>query len=88
MASSLDQAGTFTKTVEDAVILSEYLASYDPNDATSINRKDIQNWKKALEKEDLSGLKIAMVKEFFQEGLDEEVKEKILQASEKIKELG
>jgi len=67
MASSLDQAGTFTKTVEDAVILSEHLASYDPHDATSINRKDIQNWKKALEKQNLSGLKIAIVKEFFQE---------------------
>jgi len=88
MASSLDQAGTFTKTVEDAVILSKYLAWYDENDATSIARNDIENWKKALEKQNLSWLKIALPKDFFGEWLQQGVKEKILQIVEKIKELG
>ena len=87
MASSLDQAGTFTKTVEDAVILSKFLAGYDENDATSINRNDLSKWDEALTKEDLSELKIALPEEFLQEGIQQGVKEKILEAVEKIKSL-
>ena len=87
MASSLDQAGTFTKTVEDAVILSKYLAWYDENDATSIKREDIENWDKALEKKDLNWLKVALPKEFLGEWIQQSVKEKILEAVEKIKQL-
>ena len=88
MASSLDQAWTFTKTVEDAVILSKAIAGYDVNDATSIKRKDLSSWDEALEKKDLSWLKIALPKDFFGEWLQEGVKQKILEAVEKIKELG
>ena len=88
MASSLDQAWTFTKTVEDAVILSKAIAGYDKNDATSIKREDLSSWDEALEKKDLSWLKVALPKDFFGEWLQEGVKEKILEAVEKIKELG
>ncbi len=87
MASSLDQAWTFTKTVEDAVILSKYLACYDENDATSVKRNDIESWEKALEKKDIKELKIAVIEEFFEEWISEEVKEKILETVEKIKQL-
>ena len=87
MASSLDQAGTFTKTVEDAVILSKAIAGYDENDATSIDRKDLFSWNKALEEKDLSWLKVALPKDFFGEWLQEGVKEKILETVEKIKSL-
>jgi len=88
MASSLDQAWTFTKTVEDAVILSKAIAGYDKNDATSIKREDLSSWDEVLEKKDLSWLKVALPKDFFGEWLQEGVKEKILEAVEKIKELG
>ena len=87
MASSLDQAWTFTKTVEDCVILSKVLASYDENDATSIKRDDLNKWDEALQKQDLKWLKVALPKEFLGEWLQEWVKNKILEAVEKIKSL-
>jgi len=87
MASSLDQAWTFTKTVEDAVILSKILASYDKNDATSVKRNDLHTWKEALKKEKIDNLKIALPKEFFQEWIQKWVKEKILEIVDKIKQL-
>jgi len=87
MASSLDQAGTFTKTVEDAVILSKALAWYDENDATSVKREDISSWDEALQKTDLKWLKIALPEEFLWEWLQNWVKEKILEAVERIKQL-
>ena len=37
-ASSLDQIGTFTKTVEEAALLLEIIAGHDPRDNTSIDR--------------------------------------------------
>ena len=79
MASSLDQAWTLTKTVEDAIILSKYIASYDENDSTSISRNDIKKWENSLLKKDLKWIKIAVVKEFFWDWLSEEVKNKILE---------
>lgn len=88
MASSLDQAWTFTKTVEDAVILSEVLASYDVNDATSVKRDDIKTWKEALWKTDISNLKIALPKEFLAEWVQAGVKESVLDAVETAKKLG
>jgi len=88
MASSLDQAWTFTKTVEDTVILSKLLAWYDVNDATSIKRNDINKWDEALNKTDLKWLKIALPEEFLWEWLQQWVKEKILEIVEKIKQLG
>ncbi len=88
MASSLDQAWTFTKTVEDTIILSKAIAGYDVNDATSIKRDDFNKWDEALTKSDLKGLKVALPKEFLAEWVQEGVKEKILEAVEKIKSLG
>lgn len=88
MASSLDQAWTFTKTVEDAVILSKLLASYDENDATSVKRNDLSTWDEALTKENLKSLKVALPKEFLAEWIQQWVKTKILEVVEKIKSLG
>ena len=87
MASSLDQAWTLTKTVEDAVILSKAIASYDENDATSIDRKDIYTWEEALKKEIIKWIKIAVPKEFLWEWLQKWVKDSIIDAIEKAKEL-
>lgn len=87
MASSLDQAWTFTKTVEDAVILSKSIASYDENDATSIERKDIENWEESLKKEDIKWMKIAVPQEFLWEWIQGWVKTSILDAIKKTKEL-
>jgi aspartyl-tRNA(Asn)/glutamyl-tRNA(Gln) amidotransferase subunit A len=78
MASSLDQAGPMTKSVEDAAILLKYISGHDDNDATS-SEKEVPDYGKNL-KNNLSGLKIGVPKEFFAEGLDPMV-EKIIRNS-------
>ena len=85
-ASSLDQIGPITKDVRDSAILLNIIAGHDEKDTTSadIEKKD---YTRAL-KNDVKGLKIAVPKEFFGEGINKEVKETLEQAIEKYKELG
>ena len=85
-ASSLDQIGPITKDVEDAAILLNLIAGHDEKDTTSadIPKKD---YTKNL-KNDISGKKIGVPKEFFGEGINAEVKEKLQQAIDTYKELG
>ncbi len=86
MASSLDCPWTLTKTVKDAAILYEAMNSGDKLENTSLPWKDIIN-PKIFEKKDLKWFKIWVPKEYFEEGLDKWVKEKIEDAIEKLKEL-
>lgn len=85
-ASSLDQIGPITKDVKDAAILLSIIAGHDEKDSTSANipKKD---YTKALTN-NVKGLKIGIPKEFFGEGINEEVKEALNKAIEKYKELG
>ena len=85
-ASSLDQIGPITKDVEDAAMLLNVITGHDEKDTTSENREKV-DYTKAL-KNDVKGLKIGIPKEFFAEGINSEVKEKLEQAIEKYKELG
>ena len=85
-ASSLDQIGPITKDVKDSAMLLNLIAGHDEKDTTSVN-KEKADYVKAL-KNDVKGLKIGVPKEFFGEGINEEVKEKLEQAIEKYKELG
>ena len=60
MASSLDQVGTLTKTVDDAAILLDAIKWYDPNDATSNTKAD-----EAIAKDiPIKGMKVALPTEF------------------------
>ncbi len=85
-ASSLDQIGPITKDVKDAAILLNVIAGHDEKDTTSVDipKKD---YVKALTG-NIKGLKIGVPKEFFGEGINEEVKSSLLKAIEKYKELG
>ena len=85
-ASSLDQIGPITKDVEDAAILLNVIAGHDERDTTSENREKV-DYTKCL-KNDVKGLKIGIPREFFGEGINEEVKEKLEAAIEKYKEMG
>jgi len=85
-ASSLDQIGPITKDVRDNALLMNIISGYDPNDSTSINI-EAPDYTKALVK-DIKGLKIALPKEYFVQGLDKEIKEIIEEAVNKLKELG
>ena len=85
-ASSLDQIGPITKDVEDSAILLNLIAGHDEKDTTSadIAKKD---YTKNL-KNNIKGKKIGVPKEFFGEGINAEVKEKLQEAMETYKELG
>ncbi len=85
-ASSLDQIGPITKDVTDSAILLNIIAGHDEKDTTSSNKPKI-DYTKSL-KNDVKGLKIGVPKEFFGEGINEEVKQSLQLAIEKYKELG
>ncbi len=85
-ASSLDQIGPITKDVTDCAMLLNVIAGHDEKDSTSV-KKDKIDYTKNL-KDGVKGLKIAVPKEFFGEGINEEVKEIINKAIEKYRELG
>ncbi len=85
-ASSLDQIGPITKDVQDAAILTGIIAGYDPKDSTSINQS-VPDYTKSLTGE-IKGLKIGIPKEYFVEGMDNEVKSIIEEAINKLKNLG
>ena len=85
-ASSLDQIGPITKDVRDAAMLLNIIAGHDKKDTTSTDRPKV-DYTKAL-KNDVKGLKIGVPKEFFGEGINEEVKEQLQKAIETYKELG
>ena len=61
-ASSLDQIGPLTRTVEDSALAYDVMAGHDPKDSTSIDRA-VEPTASAL-REDLRGLKVGIVKEF------------------------
>ena len=85
-ASSLDQAGTFTQTAEDSALMLNVMAGFDEKDSTSIE-KDLPDYTANLN-QDLKGLKIGLPKEYFGEGLDAGVAEKVEQAIDEYKKLG
>ena len=85
-ASSLDQIGPITKDVRDCALLLNIIAGHDEKDTTSCNRDNI-DYTKAL-KNDVKGMKIAVPKEFFAEGINQEVKSKLEEAVKIYKELG
>jgi aspartyl-tRNA(Asn)/glutamyl-tRNA(Gln) amidotransferase subunit A len=67
-ASSLDQAGTLTFTARDAAMLLTAMAGFDPRDSTSVDTP-VHDYLGALD-QPLQGLKIGLLKEFFDAGLD------------------
>jgi len=67
-ASSLDQAGTLTQSAKDAALLLRAMAGFDPKDSTSVDAP-VPDYVGALD-QPLTGLKIGLLKEFFDTGLD------------------
>jgi len=86
MASSLDTIGPITKTVEDAAVVLKHIAGNDKSDATTPSVQ-VDDYPKLI-KRDIKGLKIGIPKEYFIEGVDEEVKTIVQSSIEKFKELG
>ncbi len=85
-ASSLDQAGTLTRTAKDAAILLNDMASYDAKDSTCIER-EVPDYTATLQ-DSLQGLKIGIPKEYFAEGLHPEAAAHIEAAIKVYESLG
>lgn len=87
MWSSLDQVWTLTKTVEDGVLLLDSICWHDPKDATSQNLNDTEEWYKSLKIDNIKNYKIAVVNDYFNEWIEENVKNRVLETIETIKSL-
>lgn len=75
-ASSLDQIGPMTRTVKDNAKVLEIISGLDSNDMTSAPVA-VPEYSKIITG-DVKGLKIALPKEYFGEGIDEDVKKSVL----------
>ncbi len=86
LASSLDQIGIFTKTVEDCAEVLHKISGHDKKDSTSV-KKTVTNYPEQL-KQKLPKLKLGVPKEFFVDGMDKEVEKVIRKALDKYSEMG
>ena len=84
--SSLDQIGPVAKDVSDCAAVLEVLASHDPKDSTSMERGDC-DFTSALS-EDVRGMRIGIPESYFGQGLDQEVKDAVLDAAGILGEKG
>ena len=85
-ASSLDHIGPLAKTVKDAAIVLRTIAGRDPMDSTSADLP-VPDYVAELEKP-VRGLKLGVAKEYFGDGLDDEVRHAVESAIDKLKSLG
>jgi aspartyl-tRNA(Asn)/glutamyl-tRNA(Gln) amidotransferase subunit A len=85
-ASSLDQVGPITRDVRDCALLLQAIAGYDPADSTSVNTP-VPDYQAGLTG-DLKGLRIGLPQEYFIEGLDDDVRKAVEQATATYRDLG
>ncbi len=85
-ASSLDQAGPMTQTAEDAALVLNVMAGFDEKDSTSAER-DVEDYTASLN-DSIKGLTIGLPKEFFSEGLDDEVASQVMAAVKEFESMG
>lgn len=85
-ASSLDQIGPFTHTVEDAALVLQAIAGHDPLDSTSLDLP-VPDYSATLNDE-VKGLKLGVPKEYFVEGMDPQVEARVRAAIEVYRGLG
>ena len=85
-ASSLDQAGPMTKTAQDAAIVLNAIAGFDEKDSTSAEQ-DVPDYTANLN-DSIKGLTIGLPKEFFSEGLDDDVASQVMNAIKEFEAMG
>lgn len=86
LASSLDQIGPITKTVEDAALVLNAIAGQDPNDSTTAP-VPVEDYTKNLSK-DIKGLKIGVPKEYFVGGINKDVEKNVRKSISQLEDLG
>jgi len=85
-ASSLDQAGVITRSAEDAAILLGIIAGFDERDSTCLDRP-VPDYVAGLGRS-LKGLKIGVVRQHFDEGLDPQCASRIRTALDLLRDEG
>ena len=85
-ASSLDQAGVFARTVEDAALVQQAICGYDRKDSTSAN-KPIEDFTSGLQG-DIKGLRVGIPKEYRAEGMSAEIESLWAKGAQWLKEQG
>lgn len=79
-ASSLDQIGPLAHSAEDCALILNVISGYDSHDGT-VSREPVADYTVGLEK-GVKGLKIAVPKEFYADGIDPDVRDMVLKAAE------
>jgi aspartyl-tRNA(Asn)/glutamyl-tRNA(Gln) amidotransferase subunit A len=85
-ASSLDQGGPLTKTVEDTALMLNVIAGNDSRDSTSVN-SPVPDYTSCLNV-GIKGIKVGVPKEYFIKGIDAEVEEAVKRAIALVEDLG
>lgn len=85
-ASSLDQIGPLTRSVRDSADLLQVIAGYDPADATSA-KQPVPDYHAHLGR-DLAGLRIGLPREYFQDGVGEEIRTALDQCVDFLRQSG
>jgi len=85
--SSLDQIGPMSKTVEDCALMLEVIQGRDDRDSTSYRGEYHQDYTGSLGR-DIKGLRIAVLKEYFADGLDSEIASSVNDSIRRLESLG
>jgi aspartyl-tRNA(Asn)/glutamyl-tRNA(Gln) amidotransferase subunit A len=85
-ASSLDQGGTLTRSAEDAALMLQTMAGFDPKDSTSVD-KGVPNYTEALNNT-IAGLTIGIPKEYFGDGLNPDTGKAVQAGIAELEKLG
>ena len=85
-ASSLDQIGPITKDVTDCALLMNIIAGHDPGDSTCVDLP-VPDYTKTLVN-DVKGIRIAIPKEYFVDGIEADTKQAVLEAIKTLERCG
>jgi len=85
-ASSLDQAGPMARTAQDAALLLNVMASFDPKDSTSVER-EVPDYTAGINS-DLTGLRVGLPREYFDAGLNPGTERALRDAVAELQKLG
>lgn len=85
-ASSFDQIGPLTRSVYDNAVMLNAISGLDDKDATS-SAKEVPDYTENID-QGVQGLKIGIPKEYMAEGVSKDIKDSVMKAADKYRELG
>lgn len=85
-ANSLEQIGPMVKSTIDCALLLSVISGHDPRDSTSINMQPASYADHLVD--DMKGLRVGVIKEFFGEGIEDTVKKYVWRAIHLLEDLG